>query len=326
MASGSKTVIYAALVGNGLIAITKFAASVFTGSSAMLTESIHSLVDTGNQGLLLYGLKRAKQPPDEDFPFGYGKEIYFWSFVVAVLIFALGAGISLYEGIKHVVEIYQDPAHATLKDPTVNYIVLSLAMIFEGGAFYFAWREFKEFKGDLGYFEAVRNGKDPTMFLVLFEDGAALTGLFIAFVGIVLGHALENPYFDGIASILIGLLLATVSLVLAYETKGLIIGESASRPVRKRIREMVEAHAGIKTLNELVAVHMGPENIIVTMSVDFDDDLTSQQVEAEIAQMNSKIREEFPDEVRRVFIEVESFAAHAQQVEAANKPNPLHTD
>jgi cation diffusion facilitator family transporter len=326
MASGSKTVIYAALAGNTLIAITKFAASVYTGSSAMLTEAIHSLVDSGNQGLLLWGLKKARQPPDEEFPFGYGKEVYFWSFVVAIMIFALGAGISLYEGTKHLLEVAADPTHAELKDPTVNYIVLGLAMIFEGGALYFAWREFKEHKGDLGYFEAVRQGKDPTMFLVLFEDGAAMLGLLVAFIGITLGHLLQNPYFDGAASVIIGLILGGVALMLAKETKGLIIGESASRHVRDQLREIVAEREEVKTINELLAVHMGPENIIVTMSIDFLDDLSSQQVEAVISELNTIIRERFPDQIRRVFIEVESFAAHQAQVEAAMKPNRLETD
>ena len=205
MASGSKAVIYAALAGNALISITKFAASAFTGSSAMLTEAIHSMVDTGNQVLLLWGLKKPKQPPDDDFPFGYGKEVYFWSFVVAILIFALGAGISCYEGIKHLLAAIQDPSHVEFKDPTVNYIVLGFAVLFEGSALFFAWKEFRKHKGDMGYFEAIRRGKDPTMFLVLFEDSAAMLGLLVAFVAVTLTHLLKNPYIDGSASIIIGL-------------------------------------------------------------------------------------------------------------------------
>ncbi|WP_455205924.1 cation diffusion facilitator family transporter, partial [Kaarinaea lacus] len=166
MATGSKKVIYAALAGNSLIAITKFVAASITGSSAMVSEGIHSLVDTGNQGLLLYGLKKAKQPADEHFPFGHGKEIYFWSFVVAILIFALGAGISIYEGISHV--LHPKP----VIDPFINYIVLGLAILFEGAAWMFAFKEFTTAKGKWGYLEAVQRGKDPTMFVVLFEDSA----------------------------------------------------------------------------------------------------------------------------------------------------------
>lgn len=326
MASGSKKVIYAALAGNALIAITKFVASTITGSSAMLTEAIHSLVDTGNQGLLLWGLKKAKQPPDEEFPFGYGKEVYFWSFVVAIMIFALGAGISVYEGIKHLLEVAADPEHAHMKDPTINYIVLGLAMIFEGGALFFAWREFATHKGDMGYFEAIRNGKDPTMFLVLFEDAAAMLGLVVAFIGVTLGHVLHNPYIDGAASVIIGLILGGVAAILAKETKGLIIGESASRHVRDGIKSIVMARAEVKTLNEMLAVHMGPENVIVTMSLDFDNALSARQVEETISALNAEIRAAYPDEVRRVFIEVESFAAHQAQVDAAHQPNPLQSD
>ena len=206
MATGSKTVIYAALAGNAAIALTKFAAAAFTGSSAMLSEAIHSVVDTGNQGLLLWGLRRAKRPPDERFPHGYGKEVYFWSFVVAILIFAVGSGVSIYEGIKHV----QHPSEMT--NPLVNYIVLGLAMVFEGTAWLIAWKGFRKAKGNMGYFEAVRSGKDPTLFVVLFEDSAAMLGLLVvAMVGIALTQVTGIPYFDGIASIVIGLILAGVA-------------------------------------------------------------------------------------------------------------------
>lgn len=326
MASGSKTVIYAAMAGNALITITKFVASMLTGSSAMLTEAIHSLVDTGNQVLLLWGLKKAKQPPSEEFPFGHGKEIYFWSFVVAILIFALGAGISCYEGIKHLLEAIQDPSHVEYKDPTVNYIVLGFALIFEGGALFFAWKEFKKHKGEMGYFEAIRHGKDPTMFLVLFEDSAAMLGLLVAFVAVTLTHLLKNPYIDGSASIIIGLILAGVAAILARETKGLIIGESASRPVKQAIRAIVKEEPGVQQINELVAVHMGPESIIVTMSLDMEDSLTVSAVEEVTNRLNTRIRETFPDQVRRVFIEIESFAAHQAQIQAASRPNPLASD
>ena len=194
MAGASKKVIYAALAGNTLIATTKFAAAVYTGSSAMLSEGIHSVVDTGNQVLLLHGLNRAKQPAKaKEFPFGHGKEIYFWSFVVAILIFAVGAGISVYEGFKHILH------PQAIQNPTMNYIVLGLAMLFEGGTWSVALREFNKTKGDLGYLEAVRRGKDPSMFVVLFEDSAAMLGLLVAFVGILLSQITGNPVFDGLA-------------------------------------------------------------------------------------------------------------------------------
>lgn len=322
MASGSKKVIYAALIGNFLISITKFAASMYTGSKAMLTEALHSLIDTGNQCLLLWGLKKAQTPPSEDFPFGHGKEIYFWSFVVAIMIFAVGSGVSTFEGVKHTMHAIKDPASIPLKDPMVNYIVLGLAMIFEGFAWYFAWKEFKAHKGDMGYFEAVRNGKDPTMFVVLFEDSAAMLGLIIAFVGVLLGQLTGNPVFDGLASIFIGVLLGVVAIVLAKETKGLLIGESANSLVRQGITKIVNAHDSVAKVNELLTMHMGPEYILVTMSVDLKDDLSSQDVEAEVGQLNEEIKAAYPS-VRRIFIEIESWIAHSKQIAAAQKPIEL---
>jgi cation diffusion facilitator family transporter len=226
MASGSKKIIIAALIGNSLISITKFIAALITSSSAMLSEGIHSLVDTGNQILLLYGLKQAKRPADENFPFGHGKEVYFWSFIVAILIFALGGGISIYEGIQHM----RHPK--PISNPVINYIVLGLALIFEGAAWCFAFREFNRAKGKWGYIEAVQRGKDPSMFVVLFEDSAAMLGLLVAFAGIGLTQMTGILYFDGAASIIIGLILIGTAIWLAYETKGLLIGESANRPVR----------------------------------------------------------------------------------------------
>ena len=241
MASGSKLVIIAALVGNSLISITKFAAASITGSSAMMSEGIHSLVDTGNQGLLLYGMKRAAKPPDEDFPFGHGKEIYFWSFVVAILIFALGGGISIYEGIQHI----QHPE--PISNPMVNYIVLGLALVFEGAAWYFAFREFNRTRGRWGYFEAIQRAKDPSIFVVLFEDSAAMLGLIVAFAGVWISEATGILIFDGIASVIIGLILVGTSIWLAYETKGLLIGESANKSVIRGIRDALRGTSQHRT-------------------------------------------------------------------------------
>lgn len=298
MATGSKKVIYAALAGNTLIAITKFVAGGITGSSAMISEGIHSLVDTGNQGLLLYGMGRAKQPADDRFPFGHGKEIYFWSFIVAILIFALGAGISIYEGILHI--LHPRP----ITDAFINYIVLGLAILFEGAAWFFALNEFTKAKGKWGYIEAVQRGKDPTMFVVLFEDSAAMLGLLVALVGITLGELTGILYFDGIASILIGLILAGTAAWLAYETKGLLIGESANRKVVDGIRAIVLNSGPVNHVNEVLTMHMGPEYILVNISVDFADQTVAEDIEKAIDTLDLEIKRQFPN-VKRVFIEAE---------------------
>ena len=298
MARGSRFVIYAALLGNAAIAVTKFAASLFTGSSAMLTEAIHSVVDTGNQALLLWGLKKSKRPADEQFPFGYGQEIYFWSFVVAIMIFAVGAGVSIFEGVKHILH----PREIT--SPTVNYIVLGFAFVFEGTAWWIARREFRRVKGKAGYLEAVRKGKDPTLFIVLFEDSAAMAGLVVAFLGIYLGQITGLLWLDGVASVIIGLILAVVAGWLAWETKGLLIGESASAVIREQVRSLVQGHKGVENIHELLTLHMGPESILVIVSVDFADALDADAVENTVAGIRDRIRREVPG-ISRIFIQVE---------------------
>ncbi|MFQ5469805.1 MAG: cation diffusion facilitator family transporter [Gammaproteobacteria bacterium] len=299
MAGSSKKVIIAALTGNSLIAVTKFVASFITGSSAMLSEGIHSVVDTGNQILLLYGLNRSKKPADEDFPFGHGKEIYFWSFVVAILVFAVGAGVSVYEGIHHILE------PQPMKNPMVNYVVLALALCFEGAAWLFALKEFSKTKGKKGYIDAVKTGKDPTIFVVLFEDSAALLGLVIAFAGVLLSQTTGLAYFDGIASVLIGLLLGGTAVWLAYETKGLLIGERANRPVIDGIREIVNSCKEVEHINEVLTMHMGPEFILVNLSVDFVDSASAAQIENIVAEIDGQIKAAFPL-VKRIFIEGEA--------------------
>lgn len=299
----SKTVIYAALAGNGLIAVTKFVAASITGSSAMLSEAIHSVVDTGNQGLLLYGLRRAKRPADEHHPFGYGMELYFWTFVVAIMIFAVGAGISIYEGISKL--LHPHP----VVSPHINYIVLSIAMVFEAGAWWVAYREFRKTQGTQSFLAAVRSSKDPTVFTVLFEDSAAMLGLMVAFIGIALGQALDLPVLDGVASIVIGVILGLTAVLLAYESKGLLIGEGASRAVVGGIRQIVKAKPGIDRINELLTMHMGPQDVLLTLSLEFDDHLDAGQVETAITELETTIKTAYP-EVSRVFIEAQSWKAH----------------
>lgn len=298
-ATASTKVIIAALIGNTLIAITKFVAAAITGSSAMLSEGIHSLVDTGNQVLLLYGMKQAKKPADERFPFGHGKEIYFWSFIVAILIFALGGGISIYEGIKHV----QHPE--AISNPLINYIILGLALVFEGGAWFFALKEFSATKGKWSYIEAVQRGKDPTMFVVLFEDSAAMLGLLVAFAGVALAQYTGLAYFDGIASIIIGLILISTAVWLAHETKGLLIGESANVHIVQDIKSVLQQRSGIQHVNEVLTMHMGPEYILVNISVDFRDNRTTGDIEQAIAEIDAEIKARHPT-VKRIFIEAEA--------------------
>jgi cation diffusion facilitator family transporter len=303
MASGSKKVIFAALAGNTLISITKFVAAAFTGSSAMLSEGIHSLVDTGNQFLLLHGMKQAAKPADEDFPFGYGKEIYFWSFIVAILIFALGGGISIYEGIRHL--SHPEP----INNPLVNYIILGLALLFEGAAWFFALREFSRVKGKWGYIEAIQRAKDPSVFVVLFEDSAAMLGLLVAFIGVALSQYTGILIFDAIASVIIGFILVGTSIWLAYETKSLLIGESASQSTVKGVREILKAEASIQHVNEVLTMHMGPDYILANISVDFADSKTADQIEDVIAKIDKAIKQGFP-QIKRVFIEAEKRIIH----------------
>lgn len=311
-AHGSKKVIYAALIGNGLIAITKFVAASLTGSSAMLSEAVHSVVDTGNQGLLLYGIRRSRQPADERHPFGYGSEIYFWSFVVAILIFGLGAGISFYEGAQKL--LHPHP----ISSPHINYIVLGLAMIFEAIAWYIAYKEFNRVRGSAGFVEAVHLSKDPTVFTVLFEDTAAMLGLVAALIGVFCADRLGVDWADGAASIAIGVILAGTAAMLAYETKGLLIGESAGRKVLNGIRRIVTATPGVNRVNELRTMHLAPNDILLAISLDFADAMKVTEVEAAISRIERDVKGRFP-EVKRVFVEVQSREDHHRSVTAARR-------
>jgi len=298
--SSSKKVIYAALVGNSLIAVSKFWAAAITGSSAMFSEAIHSVVDTGNQWLLLYGLKRSKRPADKTHPFGYGMEVYFWSFVVAILIFGLGAGISINEGIAKV----RNPHPVT--DPFINYIVIGFSVVFEAAAFTFAYREFYKAKGSQNWIKAVRASKDPALFTVLFEDFAALTGLLVAGIAIYLGDILNMPILDGIASIVIGVILAVTASCLAFECKGLLMGESASDAVLTGIKDIIKKESQVLHINEILTMHLGPRDILLNLSLDFKDELSSGNVEETISKLELGIKNKFP-EIKRVFIEAQNW-------------------
>ena len=300
------------MVGNFLIAVTKFGAAFVTGSSAMFSEAVHSVVDTGNQVLLLYGIRQSNKPPDDSHPFGYGMEVYFWTFVVAILIFGVGAGVSILEGTLKLLNPHP------VVNVTLNYFVLAIAMIFEGAAWYVAFREFRKSKGPRGYLEAVRHSKDPTVFTVLFEDSAAMLGLIIAFIGIWLGQLLNLPALDAIASILIGIILAITAGLLAYEAKGLLIGEGASGTVVDGIKAIVSGQTGILGINEVLTMHFGPDDVLLNLSVDFADGLDSTAVERTISEMESAIKSAYP-EIRRVFIEVQSIAGHQDDQKQAGE-------
>ena len=284
----SRLVVYAALAGNLAIALTKFVAAGVTGSSAMLSEGVHSLVDTINEVLLLYGMKRAARPRDASHPFGYGRELYFWSFVVALLVLALGAGVSIYEGILHL--LHPQP----MERPLVNYAVLAASLVFEGVSWLIALREFRRHKGDLGWFEAFRRSKDPTTFTVLFEDSAALVGLLIALAGVALAHHYNAPAFDGAASIAIGGVLAVSSLLLARETKGLLIGETAHPHVRDAILRIADADADILFANGVLTVQLGPDEVVAALSAEFRDALDTTRIEACVNRVEVAIKQAHP--------------------------------
>ena len=312
MPSSSKKVIYAALVGNLLVAATKFAAAAITGSSAMLSEAVHSLVDTGNEVLLLHGLRRAARPADQAHPFGHGREVYFWSFVVALSVFALGSGVSLYEGIHHV----REPVPITR--PVVNYVVLALALVFEGASWRVAFKEFRGEKGQQTFLEAARRSKDPTTFMVLFEDSAAVLGLVIALAGTLAAELLDRPVLDGVASIAIGILLALVAAFLARESKGLLIGEPAQSEVSDAICAIVTAQPGIERANGLFTVHVGPRQVVAGITVDFRDDLTARQVEDIVARVEARVRQAHP--------EIVSLLIKPQSAAGFEKALPTHDE
>lgn len=286
-------------------------ATAITGSSAMLSEAVHSIVDTGNQGPLLWGMNRSSRPADERHPFGYGMELYFWTFVVAILIFAIGAGVSLYEGISRL------NSPEAVHHIHINYIVLGAAMVFEGLAWVIAFREFRRRKGKLGYFKAMQMSKDPTVFTVLFEDSAAMLGLVTAFAGLLLTQWLDQPIYDAIASIVIGVILSCTAMLLAYESKGLLIGEAASSEVVSGIRSIVSKEIHILSINEILTMHMAPEDVLLNISLDFHDNISAGEVERTITRLENRIKTKYP-EIARIFIEAQNRIAHLRNVENDN--------
>jgi cation diffusion facilitator family transporter len=291
----SRTAVIAALAGNLLIAATKAVAAALSGSSAMLSEAVHSVVDSGNEVLLLYGQHRAGKPPDRKHPLGYGREIYFWSFVVALLIFALGAGVSAYEGIVHI----RHPE--AISDPTINYAVYAASALFEGISWSFGWSAFQRIRGDRSIMGAVRASKDPTSFMVLFEDSAALVGIAIAATATALSVKLKAPWIDGTGSILIGIVLALVAVLLARESKALLIGERASDELTESLRKAIARQPGVRGVEQILTTQLSPDQVIATVGVAFDDNLAVPQLEQLIGRIECELRDQHPD-LFRIFV------------------------
>lgn len=292
--TSTRTLVIALLANLG-IAVSKFVAAAITGSSAMLTEGVHSVVDCTNQLLLMWGRRASKRPPDKRHPFGYGRELYFWSFVVAVLVFALGAGVSIYEGLLHIAE--PEPAVS----PYIAYAVLLIAFLLEGWSTLEAYQDFNKARGALSWWQAIRRSKDPPAFIVLLENGAAMAGIIAAAVGLALSQLTGDPFFDGAASVVIGLILAVTSCLLAYESKALLIGEAADPVLVAALHDMVVAKKGVTAVGQVLTVHSAPDQITAMLSVDFDDNITARDVEALVWGIEVEAAERFPM-VRRLYL------------------------
>jgi cation diffusion facilitator family transporter len=303
--NSSKKTIFAAISANLAIAITKFIAAAISGSAAMLSEGIHSLVDTTNELLLLLGIRMSQRPADESHPFGYGQELYFWTLIVAIFIFAIGGGMSIYEGISHV----RHPS--PLEDPMWNYIVLVLAIAFESFSWSVAFKEFLPSKGKQTFWQAIRASKDPTIFTVLFEDSAAILGLLVALLGIFLSQLFHNPYLDGIASIVIGIILAIVAMLLAYESKGLLVGESANKQIVNNIRVIAKTDSAVQAVMRLLTMQLGPHEVLLNLEIQFCKHLSAEELASAVDRLEEKIKRQHPD-VTHIFIEAKSLAASRQ--------------
>lgn len=299
-ASKHPITVYGAMAANAVIAVSKFAAGIISGSSAMLSEAIHSVVDTGNELLLLLGIHRSKKPADELHPFGYGKELYFWSLIVAILLFSLGGGMSIYEGISHL----QHPVE--IRDPSWNYVVLGIAFVAEGTSWAIALKKLLEKKNrNQGFWEALHASKNPAVFVVLAEDSAALAGILVAFLGVLLGHQLRSPYLDGAASVVIGLILTAVAGFLAYESRDLLVGESADEEVVQSIRKLAQADPAVVGVSRPLTMHFGPDQVLLNLDIEFESSLTASEVTAAVDRLEAIIRKERPS-IKRIFIEAES--------------------
>lgn len=292
----SKVAIYGAIGANVAIAVTKFIVAGITGSSAMLSEGIHSAVDTFNGVLLLVGIRLSKRPPSAEHPFGHGKELYFWSLIVAVLIFGLGGGVSFFEGVQHI----RNPE--PMRDPTWNYVVLAAAALFEGISFFIALKQFRAQARGLPFWQALDRSKDPTTYTVLAEDSAALMGLAVAALGIYLSHTLNMPALDGVASVVIGILLAGVAVFLIRQARGLLIGEGIRPETARAVRELALAQPSVEDVGHVLSMYIGPDEVLVVVDVNFKDDVSTGEAGEAIAAIERQVRARFPM-IKRLFIE-----------------------
>ena len=308
----SAVAVVAAILANIAIGVVKFIASFLTGSPAMFSEGVHSIVDSGNGLLVLLGIHRAKKPANFTHPFGYGKELYFWTLVVSILIFALGGGVSMWEGIRAVGEV---GPNTVLEDPTVAYIILVISMAIEGFSLSVAIRQFNAARGTKKPLQFIREAKDPSLYTVVLEDTAAEVGLVIAFLGLFLGHLFNNPYLDGIAAICIGVLLALVAIILLSETKGLLIGEGLNIEELEEVKELVEADEAIVRCGRILSMYMGPESLVINIDANFEPAKTADEVLASINRIETHIKKRFP-QTKSVFIEAETLKTVLAQHEA----------
>lgn len=300
-ASSSKFAIYGAIGANIAIAISKFVAAYFTGSSAMLSEGIHSLVDSGNGFLILLGVHQSTKAPDKRHPFGRSKELYFWALIVAVLVFSVGGGMSFYEGVAHL----KNPSPIT--DPTWNYWVLGLSLLFEGISCFLAFKAFNAERGDAGFWQTLRRSKDPAVFAILLEDLAALLGLVIALAGVYFGHLLNNPYFDGAASIGIGTLLVGVAVFLIYKTKGLLIGVGVEDETLASVQRIVQGQPAVRHMRAPLTMYLGPTDVILALDIEFENHLSAEDVERVIKEVQVLVRAQHP-EFKRIFVEAKAIS------------------
>jgi cation diffusion facilitator family transporter len=305
--SGTNRAVWAALAGNLLVAASKFIAAAVTGSAAMLSEAVHSLVDTVNELLLLYGIARSNRPPDRVHPLGYGRELYFWSFVVALLIFALGAGVAAYQGVDRLLH------PVPIERPVVIFIVLALSLAFEGASWLVGMRAFRAAKRSLSWWAAFRRSKDPPMFIVVFEDSAAILGLGVAGAGAAAAILTGDSRWDGVASLAIALILAGVAGLLARESKALLIGERADPSLSDAIMRTASGIAGVCSANSIVTVQLAPRNVIATLSLDFFDYLRAPDIERAVVELEARIRDAHP-EVSALFVKPQSVAMAAQRL------------